>query len=50
MYNKHSKNSYQFYKSCLTKKELVQLITDEIKLEDMEMINLVKILNQASLN
>ena len=39
MDNKRNKNSYQFYKSCLTKKELVQLIIDEIKLEDTEMIN-----------
>ena len=48
--NKRNKNSYQFYKSCFTKKELVQLITDEIKLEDTEMINLVEILNQSSLS
>ena len=48
--NKPNKKSYQFYESCLTKKELVQLITDEIKLEDTEMINLVEILNQAALN
>ena len=45
-----NKNSYQFYKSCLTKKEIVKLITDEIKLEETEMINFVEILNQASLS
>ena len=43
-------SSYKFYKSCLTKKELVKLITDEIKLEETEMINLVEILNQASMS
>ena len=42
--------SYKLYKSCLTKKELIKLITDEIELEEPEMINLVKILNQVSLS
>ena len=27
-------SSYKIYQSCLTKKELVKLITDEIKLEE----------------
>ena len=43
-------SSYKLYKSCLTKKELVKLITDEINLEETEMINLIEILNQASLS
>ena len=43
-------SSYKLYKSCLTKKELIKLITDEIKLEETEMINMVEILNQVSLS
>ena len=47
--NRKDKKSYQLFKSCLTKDELIKLITDEIKLKDDQMINLVDIIDQASL-
>ena len=37
------------YRSCLTKKELLNLINEEIKLEEEQSINLVEIIDQASI-
>ena len=48
--NRTDKKTYQLFKSCLTKDELIKLITDEIKLKEDQMINLVDIIDQASLN
>ena len=44
-YNKQ----HQLYRSCLTKQELLNLIDEEIKLEEEQSINLVEIIDQASL-
>ena len=41
--------SYQLFKSCLTKAELIKLITDEVKIEGDQMINLINVMNQSSL-
>ena len=40
----------QIYKSLLTKQELINLINDEIKLDEKQSINLVDIINKASLS
>ena len=52
MFNKkqNSEKSYQFFKSCLSKCELIKLITDEVKIEGDQMINLINVINQASLS
>ena len=53
--NKRAKESHscnkqhQLYRSCLTKKELLDLINEEIKLDEDQSINLVEIIDQASL-
>ena len=46
--NRTDRKSYQVFKSCLTKDELIKLITEEIKLKDDLMINLEDIIDQAS--
>ena len=46
--NKHNKQ-HQVYRLCLTKQELLNLINEEIKLEKEQSINLVEIINKASL-
>ena len=38
------------YKSILTKQELINLISDEIKLDQEQQINLIDIIDQASLS
>ena len=52
MFNKtqNSGRSYQCFKSCLTKDELIRLITDEVKIEGDQMIILINVINQASLS
>ena len=53
--NKRAKNNntchkqHQLYRLCLTKKELLELINEEIKLDADQSINLVDIIDQASL-
>ena len=46
--NKYNKQ-HQVYRSCLSKQELLNLINEEIKLEKEQSINLVNIINKASL-
>ena len=46
--NKHKKQ-HQVYRSCLTKQQLLNFINEEIKFEKEQSINLVVILNKASL-
>ena len=46
--NKYNKQHHD-YRSCLTKQELLNLINEEIKLEEEQSINLVEIINKASL-
>ena len=53
--NKRAKSSHncnkqhQKYRSCLTKRELLNLINEEINLDEDQSINLVVIINRASL-
>ena len=47
--NRNNQKSYQIFKFCLTRDELVKLITDEIKLKDDKLINLVDIIDQSVL-
>ena len=42
--------SCQMYKSLLTKRELINLIKAEIKLDEKQSINLVQIINNVSLS
>ena len=46
---KNTGKSYQLFKSCQTKAELIKLITDEVKIEGDQMINLINVINQSSL-
>ena len=46
----NSGKSYQFFKSRLTKDELIKLITDEVRIEGDQIINLINFINQASLS
>ena len=48
--NKKYDNHCQLYKSIMTKQELLDLINDKIKLDKKQQINLVDIIDQASLN
>ena len=43
-------NMRQTYRSVLTKQELISLISDEIKLDEQQSINLVDIINNAALS
>ena len=48
--NNHSCNKqHQLYRSCLTKKELLDLINEEISLDEEQSINLVEIIDQTTL-
>ena len=50
VHNSKFNKQHQVYRSCLTKQELVNLINEEIKLEKEQAINLVEIIDKASLN
>ena len=50
VHNSKFNKQHQVYRSCLTKQELVNLINEEIKLEKEQSINLVEIIDKASLN
>ena len=50
VHNSKCNKQHQVYRSCLTKQELVNLINEEIKLEKEQSINLVEIIDKASLN
>ena len=47
--NNKCNKQHQTYRSCLTKKELLNLINEEINLDEDQSINLVEIINRASL-
>ena len=47
--NKKYNKQHQVNRSCLTKQKLLSLINEEIKLEEEQSINLVEIINKASL-
>ena len=47
--NQGCNKQHQLYRSCLTKRELLELINEEIKLDEDQSINLVEIINQATL-
>ena len=54
--NKHVRNNDKqdkhslYYKSILTKQEIIKLINDEIKLDKEQQINLIDIIDHASLS